>query len=261
MINAFARPHGAPPAEVQVDLDADRVRVAGRSMMLSSAQWDVPVIGAVYGTLLNFRQELEALGDKVNQPPYGGMPTAPVMYLKTPNTHIAHGAPVVLPAEVEQVQVGAALGIVIGRAASRVEESEAMSFISGYTLVNDITVPHDSLFRQPLHAKNRDGFCPIGPWVVPAASFNDPAGVSIQALINGEVAQSVSLADLVRPVAQLISDLSQFFTLQPGDVLFTGVAPGAPLARAGDTVGVSISGIGKLENPLVGEQDISGDKA
>ena len=145
MINAFARPHGAPPAEVQVDLDADRVRVAGRSMMLSSAQWDVPVSGAVYGTLLNFRQELEALGDKVNQPPYGGMPTAPVMYLKTPNTHIAHGAPVVLPAEVEQVQVGAALGIVIGRAASRVEESEAMSFISGYTLVNDITVPHDSL--------------------------------------------------------------------------------------------------------------------
>jgi len=261
MINAFARPRGAPPAEVLVDIEADRVQFGGRSVALSSCHWDVPVKGAVYGTLLNFRQELDALGDKVNQPPYGGMPSAPVMYLKTPNTFIGHGAPIPLSADVTQVLVGAALGVVIGRAASRVSEQEAMQYVSGYTLVNDITVPHDSLFRQPLHAKNRDGFCPIGPWIVPAGALPNVASSRIQALINGEVVQEFSLDDLVRPLPQLIADLSQFFTLQPGDVLFTGLSPGAPLAGAGDIVGVAIQGLGKLENPLVREQDIVGGRS
>lgn len=258
MINAYVRPRGAPPAEVLVDIEADRIQVGGRSIAVSSWQYDVPVKGAVYGTLLNFRQELAALGDKINQPPYGGMPSAPVMYLKTPNTFIGHGAPIPLPADIDQVLVGAALGVVIGRAASRVSEQDAMQYVSGYTLVNDVTVPHDSLFRQPLHAKNRDGFCPIGPWVVPADALSDVASTRIQALINDEVVQEFSLAELVRPLPQLVADLSQFFTLQPGDVLFTGVAPGAPLASAGDIVGVAIKGIGKLENPLLLEQDIVG---
>lgn len=258
MINAYARPRGAPPADVQVDIEADRVQIAGRSLALSCRQWDVPVDGAVYGTLLNFHQELDALGEKIHQPPYNGMPTAPVMYLKTPNTFIGHGAPIPLPAGVEQIAVGAALGVVIGRPVSCVSTQNAMQYVSGFTLVNDITIPHDNLFRQPLQAKNRDGFCPIGPWIVPATALPDVATIAIQALVNGEVAQSFSLADLVRPLPQLIADLSQFFTLQAGDVLFTGVAPGAPLAGPGDRVGVAIQGIGVLENPLVHEQDIAG---
>ena len=209
--------------------------------------------GAVYGCLLNVQEELDRLGDAINQAPYHGAPSGPVLYVKTANTQIAAGQPVPIPSDVEQVRVGAALGVVIKDTLTRAGVEQARAAIAGYTLVNDVTVPHDSLFRQPLKQKCRDGFCPIGPGLVDAADLPDPATLTVRAFVNGDCRHQWRLDQLVRPVSTLLADISDFTSLYPGDLIIVGVSPDAPLAGAGDTVAVEIDGLGRLENRLVSE--------
>jgi 5-oxopent-3-ene-1,2,5-tricarboxylate decarboxylase/2-hydroxyhepta-2,4-diene-1,7-dioate isomerase len=176
----------------------------------------------------------------------------PVLYIKPANTWAHHGDPVLLPPDVAEVEIGATLGISFARAASRVSAAQALGFVSGYCIVNDVTVPHQSLLRPPMRQKCRDGFCPIGPWVS-ADELRDPGALEIRSYINGELRQRSHTALLRRSVAQLIADVSEFMTLAPGDLLFIGVAEQPARARAGDTIAVEIDGIGRLENPLQAE--------
>jgi 5-oxopent-3-ene-1,2,5-tricarboxylate decarboxylase/2-hydroxyhepta-2,4-diene-1,7-dioate isomerase len=97
----------------------------------------------------------------------------------------------------------------------------------------------------------RDGFCPLGPWIVPREAFDAVDSLTLRAIVNGEVRQTVSTADLHRDVAGLIADVSEFMTLGAGDLLTIGVAANAPRARAGDRIAVEIEGLGRLENELV----------
>ena len=90
--------------------------------------------GAVYGCLLNVQDELDRLGDAINEAPYNGAPTGPVMYVKTPNTQVADGTPVVIPADVDQVRVGATLGVVIKDTLTRADAEQALAGIAGYTI-------------------------------------------------------------------------------------------------------------------------------
>jgi 5-oxopent-3-ene-1,2,5-tricarboxylate decarboxylase/2-hydroxyhepta-2,4-diene-1,7-dioate isomerase len=214
-----------------------------------------PVSGTVFGTLLNYAEALEALGDAVHQPPYKAPPRAPVLYIKPRNTHCGHGDTVPVPPEVEGFLAGAALGVVIGRTACRVPEHEALLHVAGYTIANDLTVPHDSFYRPSLRFKVRDRSCPMGPWVRASRHIADPDALAIRVLVDGELRQTASTAGLIRPVAKLLSEVSEFMTLAAGDVLLVGVPAGAPLARAGQTVTVQIDGIGALENRLVSEED------
>ncbi|WP_417579007.1 fumarylacetoacetate hydrolase family protein [Nitrincola sp.] len=215
-----------------------------------------PLSGSVYGCLLNFQQELQRLGDAINEPPYNGPPTGPVMYVKTPNTHISAGEPIPLPEEVEQVIIGATLGIVIKHTLTRASVEQAKAAIAGYTLVNDITIPHTSLFRQPLMQKCRDGFCPIGPSLVDVNELPDPSTFVLRTYVNGECKHEQRLDQLVRPVATLLADISDFTSLYPGDLILAGVPVDMPLAKAGDMVAVEMDGLGRLENPLVREADL-----
>jgi 5-oxopent-3-ene-1,2,5-tricarboxylate decarboxylase / 2-hydroxyhepta-2,4-diene-1,7-dioate isomerase len=212
-----------------------------------------PVAGAVYGTLFNFPGTLAALGAAVHASPYRAPPKAPVLYIKPANTWIGAGMPIPLPSDVEAVQVGATLGIVIGRPACRVTVNEAFDHVAGYTVVNDITIPHDSFYRPPLRYNCRDGFCPVGPSVVPREQVRNPDAVRIRAFINGELRQESTLAALVRPIAQLLADVTEFMTLMEGDILMVGVPERPPLARVGDTVAVEVDGVGRLENPVIAE--------
>lgn len=209
--------------------------------------------GAVYGCLLNIQDELDRLGDAINEAPYNGAPTGPVLYVKTPNTQVADGTPVVIPDDVESVRVGATLGVIIKDTLTRATVDQARAAIAGYTLVNDLTVPHDSLFRQPLKQKCRDGFCPIGPQMAYSADLPDPDHLTLRALVNGECRREWQLDRLVRPVAELLAGISDFTSLCPGDLILVGVFPDAPLAQAGDTVAVEADGLGRLENRLVKE--------
>ncbi len=104
-----------------------------------------PPRGTVYGTLLNYRGALAALGEAVHKPPYKAPPKAPVLYIKPANTWIGDGAPIPVPSDAEALQMGAALGVVIGRTACRVPVEAALDYVAGYVVVNDVSVPHDEL--------------------------------------------------------------------------------------------------------------------
>ena len=206
----------------------------------------------VYGTLLNHRDALASLGEAVDAPPYKAAPKAPILYIKPRNTWLGAHEAIVVPAGVLELEIGATLGLVIGRAACRVSEADAMSFVAGYVIVNDVSVPHDSYYRPSLRFKARDTFCPIGPFVA-RESVGSPDALGVAVTIDGETVQRASTAGLIRSAARLIADVSDFMTLVPGDVLSVGVAAGAPRARVGQHVSISINGLGRLDNPLAAE--------
>jgi 5-oxopent-3-ene-1,2,5-tricarboxylate decarboxylase/2-hydroxyhepta-2,4-diene-1,7-dioate isomerase len=210
--------------------------------------------GTVYGTLLNHADALAALGAAVHAPPYKAPPQAPVLYIKPRNTWVGEGDAIVVPAGVEALEIGATLGLVIGRAASRVGEGEALQFVAGAVIVNDVSVPHASYYRPSLRFKARDTFCPIGP-MVPLRALGSLDALPITVELDGEVVHRASTAGLIRPVARLLAEVSLLITLARGDVLSVGVAAGAPQARAGQRVRITIDGLGTLSNPLVAERE------
>ena len=231
------------------DVDAAAVR----ALLATGAACRAPVSGAVYGTLLNDRHALEALGDAVNAAPYKAPPRAPILYLKPRNTHAGHRARVVVPGS-EGVQVGASLGIVIGRTAARVAAHEAFDYIAGYTLVADLSVPHASVYRPSVRFRARDNFCVIGPAVVARHHVTDPDNLAISVQIAGERAFTASTAACVRNVAQLLADVTDFMTLAAGDVITLGVPHGAPVARAGARATLAIGDWAPLAIDFVGAQ-------
>lgn len=214
-----------------------------------------PRRGTVYGTLLNHHDALAALGAAVHEPPYKAPPKAPVLYIKPRNTWIGPGDAIVVPVGVDALEIGATLGLVIGDAACGVSEAQALSFVAGCVIVNDVSVPHASYYRPSLRFKARDTFCPIGEFVARDAigSLDALASLRISVAIDGAIVHRASTAGLIRPAARLLAEVSAFMTLAPGDVLMVGVAAGAPRARAGQRVTITIDGLGRLDNPLVAE--------
>lgn len=242
------------PDRFEVDPADSTVRIDGREADSSSIDWDIPTRGTVFGTLLNYRGALAALGSAVDVAPYEAPPRAPVLYIKPANTWAAFGAQVALPPAVAAVEIGAALGIVIGATAHRVAEGEALDCVAGYTIVNDICEPHTSFHRPAIRERCRDGFCPIGPWVIAQHEVAKPDALRLRVLVNGKLTAENSTANLIRPVARLIADVTEFMTLSAGDVLLAGVPENAPHARAGDRVRIEIEDVGALENALIAER-------
>lgn len=214
----------------------------------------------VYGAALNYKGALAALADQVNQAPYKAPPQAPILYIKTANTFSADGAAIALPADVKEVQIGAALGIVIGKTACRVPAGQALDYVAGYTVVNDVSVPHASFYRPAVRHKCRDGFCPIGA-TVPRDAVRNPDALAVRVYINDKLVQQNTTANLIRPVAQLIADVTDFMTLSPGDILLVGTPENPPVAKAGDRVVIEIEQVGGLQNAVTAEQEIIGGKA
>ena len=199
--------------------------------------------GTVYGTLLNFRSELDALGPKMNEAPYGAPPQAPVLYIKPANTWSENGGAITLPAGVDEVQVGATVAMVMKSATE----------IAGYVLLNDLSLPHDSFFRPPLKYNALDGFLGIGDRVRARNEAGDPAIFKLQVRINGELKQTVRFTELVRPAERLLADVGEFMTLGPGDMLMLGCEAEKPRARAGDRIEIAMPALGTLANTLVAE--------
>jgi len=215
---------------------------------------DVPpyrLSGAVYGALLNHHTAVKALGDAVSQPPYKGAPGAPVLYIKPPNTIAMSGAAVEVPSGVTELEIGGCLGLVVSRPACRLAEAEALDYLAGYLIVNDISVPHPSYYRPSIRFKARDGFCPLGPSVVSRAAVANPDALTVRVYVDGQLRQEASTTQLVRSVGKLLADVTDFMTLSPGDVLAVGVAAPAPRVRAGQRASIEIDGLGRLENSFV----------
>lgn len=241
------------PADAPLPRDLPAVRAD--AALADGRRAEIPVSGTVYGVLHNAPSALAALGDKIHAAPYKGAPKAPVLYIKPRNTRIGHGAAIPLPPQAPAVLVGAALGAVIGRTACRVSPGEAMDFIAGYTVVNDVTLPHEEFYRPALRQRIRDGFCPVGPWVRAARHVGDPGALEVRVWVDDELRLQTSTRGFLRPLPQLLADVTDFMTLQPGDILLTGLpwtgGFDTPQARAGQRVAIEIENVGRLENPVV----------
>lgn len=209
--------------------------------------------GVVYGTLLNHEPAIAALGAAAEQPPYKAPAQAPVLYIKPRNTLAGHGDAVMVPADAPALEIGASLGIVIGRTACRVAPEQALAHVAGYTIVNDISVPHDLFYRPSIRFKARDGFCPIGPKVVPCSAVGNPDALPVRVWVDDALVHSTTTGERRRTVAHLLADVTEFMTLSPGDVLLLGVSAGAPCVRAGQQVRIEIEGLGQLDNRFVHE--------
>ncbi|WP_198970712.1 fumarylacetoacetate hydrolase family protein [Xylophilus sp. ASV27] len=209
--------------------------------------------GVVYGTLLNQEVAIAALAAAAHQPPYKAPAKSPVLYVKPRNTLAGHGDTVTVPADAPELEVGASLGIVIGRTACRVAQAEALEHVAGYTIVNDVSVPHDVFYRPSIRFKARDGSCPVGPAVVPRSAVSHPDALAVRVMVDGALVHSTTTGERRRTVARLLADVTEFMTLSPGDVLMLGVSAGAPRVRAGQQVRIEIEGLGQLDNRFVPE--------
>ncbi|WP_277962575.1 fumarylacetoacetate hydrolase family protein [Pseudomonas sp. RIT-To-2] len=209
--------------------------------------------GTLFGVALNYQGLLQQRLAEFDQAPYKQPPIKPVLFIKTPNTRNVHLGEVVYPTGVERLQPGPALGVVIGKDASRVSQAQALSHVAGYTIVNEFSLPEDSYYRPAVKAKCRDGFCALGPALVPVDAIADPHQLTLTLYVNNERVQENTTANFVRGIAQLIAELSEFMTLHAGDVLITGTPEGRVDVRPGDRVDVDITGLGRLTNTIVAE--------
>ena len=209
---------------------------------------DIPINGTVYGTLLNYKSSYSELEPHMKNQPYQKPPEAPILYIKPRNTYNHHQGTIKLPNGINQVQIGPALGIVIGKTAVTVSEDHAMQYIQGYTILNDVSLQHDSLYRPPIRFNARDGFCPIGPVVRKANLVQDPHNLEIKVYVNEQLIQTANTNELIRPIPVLLKDVTEFMTLYPGDVLMIGTPNNMPLVHEGDKVRIEIDQIGSLEN-------------
>ncbi len=191
----------------------------------------------------NYVEHAKELGNEV--------PKEPLIFLKPPSSLIANGEAIVYPAITENLHFEGELGIVIGKRAKHVKAADAFDYIYGYTCVNDVTAR--DLQRkdgQWTRGKGCDTFCPTGPRVVPRDDL-DLGKVRVRTLLNGVVKQDAPITDLIFSVDVIIEYVTQFMTLEPGDLIATGTPSGVGPMQPGDTVQVEIEGIGILQNPVI----------
>lgn len=190
----------------------------------------------------NYREHAAELGNK--------MPDEPLLFLKAPSAIVSSGQEIVLPRASQQVEHEGELGVVIGRVARNIPGAEdPLSYVRGYTCVNDVTAR--DLQRKDVQftrSKSFDTFCPVGPWI---ETNIDPANVTVETRLNGEVKQKGNTADMAFPVAFLIRYISEIMTLYPGDLIATGTPAGVSRLKSGDIVEVEVAGIGVLRNQVV----------
>ena len=195
--------------------------------------------------------------------------TYPYVFMKPASTTLnRHGGDIPIPAvSPDNIDWECELGVVMGKEAKGVSEAEALKFVAGYTVVNDISDrgfrpnpnraerDRDKFFDWQ-HGKWHDGSCPVGPCVACPESIPDPQVLPLKLTVNGEVHQDASTAMQIFPVAAVIEFISSFVMLEPGDIISTGTAAGVGHAKgvhlqAGDQVEASIEGIGALKNTMV----------
>jgi 5-oxopent-3-ene-1,2,5-tricarboxylate decarboxylase / 2-hydroxyhepta-2,4-diene-1,7-dioate isomerase len=206
----------------------------------------------IIATHLTYRSRVEEYAART--------PPEPSYFMKPPTTLNGHRGQLRRPRGARFLNYEGEVAVVIGRAMHRVPEADALGHVAGYACANDVGL-HD--FRHAdrgsmLRVKGQDGFCPIGPELVPADQF-DPTAFEISTQLNGEVAQQGSAADLIWPISYLLADLCRVITLVPGDVVLSGTPAHSRPMEPGDVVEVEVTGLGRLSNTVVDwDVDLSG---
>jgi 2-keto-4-pentenoate hydratase/2-oxohepta-3-ene-1,7-dioic acid hydratase in catechol pathway len=200
------------------------------------------------------RSGVDQSGDKQEVPEFPVVFTKAITSLADPFAEICSSLD-----PTNSVDYEGELGVVIGRRAKNVKRAEALDYVFGYTVVNDVTARTiQQRHRQWFLGKSLDGFCPVGPWLVTADEFGVPDGQELATHVNGERRQFAYLRDLIFDVGAIIEAVSACVPLDPGDLIATGTPAGVGIGfdpqrflKPGDVVRVSISGIGELTNPIV----------
>lgn len=186
------------------------------------------------------------------------IPTEPVFFSKANSSVIGPDEPVVYKKYLTRVDPEGELAVIIGKAGANIPEEEAPSYVAGYTIMNDVTARdmqrEDLKLSSPwMRSKGIDTFGPMGPWIVLPDEIREPVELGIETRVNGEVRQSDNTRSLMFKIPKLISYISSFHTLFPGDVISTGTPEGMKPVVPGDVMEVEIEGIGILHNPVVAE--------
>lgn len=236
--------------EGTVRFDGRLETMDGRAYDPDAVTWLPPVVpGKALGLALNFRDHAAEL--KLD------LPSAPVLFNKMPNTFIGHRGKIIAPPNVAYMHYENELVVVIGQRCRRVRAAEALRVVRGYTIGNDVTIRDFVMnyYRPPVKAKGWDTFGPLGPWLVTADEITDPGNLTLRTYVNGELRQQGNTRDFIYSVPQLIEYITEFMTLEPGDMIWTGTPKGISPIRPGDRLKLEIEGIGVLENEVVGDDD------
>lgn len=208
--------------------------------------------GKIVALGLNYRDHIEETGREV--------PKFPVMFAKFPSSVIGPEDEIMIPTVSDKIDWEVELGVIMGRTCKAISEDDALDYVAGYTILNDVTARdiqrHDG--GQWVRGKSIDTFCPMGPCIVTADELGDGSGLRMQTKVNGVIKQDSTTSNLLFNVPQIISYLSQSFSFEPGDVIATGTPSGVGFARDppeylmhGDIVEVTIEKIGILRNQVV----------
>ncbi|CAM3902140.1 fumarylacetoacetate hydrolase family protein [Lederbergia lenta] len=204
---------------------------------------------------LNYRRH----ADETNAP----YPEVPILFNKFDNTLTGHKSEIAVPKMTEELDYEVELGIVIGKKAKYVEKDEALNYVFGYCTVNDLSA-RDLQMRTPqwLLGKTCDKFSPVGPYLVTADEIGNPNDLNLKTYVNGELRQDSNTSDMIFNCAEIVSYISDYMTLEPGDIILTGTPEGVVLGlpkeqrvylQPGDEVTVEIEKLGSLTNYFVEE--------
>jgi 2-keto-4-pentenoate hydratase/2-oxohepta-3-ene-1,7-dioic acid hydratase in catechol pathway len=235
-LNRNIAPTTPDTEEVQYDADSE-IDLANVRLLPPSAATKIVCVGR------NYAEHAKELGNEV--------PAEPLIFLKPPSSLIASGDAIVYPSLSQRVDYEGELGVIIGRRARNVAAGEAMNYVLGYTCVNDVTARDlQKKDGQWTRGKGFDTFCAAGPWLVPRDEVRIE-DLRIRTLLDGEVKQDGYARDMIFPLDAIISYVTAFMTLEPGDLIATGTPPGVGPMKPGSTVRIDIEGIGVLENTVV----------
>ena len=242
----------------------------GKALAMSETRLlaPLPVPGTIYCAGANYADHAAEMARRRGDSPPPDPHTLGLRswhFIKASRCVAGPGEAIPLPRTSKKVDWEAELAVVIGRKSKDVPEADALAFVAGYTIANDLSardlsrregLPETSSFKNDwVGQKCFDGSCPLGPWIVPAEDIPDPHALAIALSVNGEVKQSSNTREMIYSVNEQIADLSARMTLWPGDVILTGTPAGVGSARgeflkSGDVVRITIQGIGELTNVM-----------
>ena len=192
------------------------------------------------------------------------VPAEPVIFMKATSAICGPNDPIVIPRGSEKTDWEVELAVIIGKRAKYVTEADAMDYVAGYAVTNDVSERAFQLERlgQWTKGKSCDNYGQIGPWLVTRDEIKDPQNMTMWLTVNGKTMQNGSTKTMVYGVAHIVSYLSQFMSLQPGDVISTGTPPGVGMGknpqqylRPGDVVELGITGLGQQRQEVIADPE------
>lgn len=223
-----------------------------RAIPLADAKLHAPLVpGKIIAIGRNYAEHAKETGS--------ALPDKPLIFAKFPSSVIGPGDAITWRESITtQVDWEVELAVIIGQRAREVSEEDALNYVYGYTVANDVTARdlQQKLDTQWTRGKSLDTFCPLGPYIVTRDEIADPQNLAVKTTVNGEVMQDSNTSNMIFNVKHLISYSSRMFTLEPGDIILTGTPDGVGMGRKppvflkdGDTVTVSVEGVGEISNP------------